>query len=38
MSPSEEEVENGRNGVAEAGLLFAVGAFQIALGAIKIRK
>ena len=36
MSPSE--VENTRNAMTEAGPLFAVGAFQIALGAIKIRK
>jgi glucose uptake protein GlcU len=28
----------GRNPIMEAGPLFAVGAFQIALGAIKIRK
>ncbi len=28
----------GRNPMVEAGSLFAVGAFQIALGAIKIRK
>lgn len=36
MSPSEGEMP--RNVMAEAGPLFAVGAFQIALGAIKIRK
>ncbi|HSD05133.1 MAG TPA: hypothetical protein VLB45_05205, partial [Nitrosopumilaceae archaeon] len=37
ISPSAE-VENARNAMAEAGALFAVGAFQIALGMIKIRK
>ena len=37
MQPSEE-VENARNAMAEAGPLFAVGAFQIVLGAIKTRK
>lgn len=36
--PSSTEVENARNIMAEAGPLFAVGAFQIALGVIKIRK
>jgi hypothetical protein len=34
MSPSDQP----RNAVVEAGSLFGVGAFQIALGAIKIRK
>jgi hypothetical protein len=33
--PSETE---GRNPITEAGPLFAVGAFQIALGVIKIKK
>jgi glucose uptake protein GlcU len=32
------EATDGRNPITEAGPLFAVGAFQIALGAIKIRK
>lgn len=36
MSPSEAAAT--RNVMAEAGPLFAVGAFQIALGAVKIRK
>ncbi|AJZ75340.1 hypothetical protein [Candidatus Nitrosotenuis cloacae] len=34
MPPSEQP----RNAMAEAGPLFVVGAFQIALGALKIRK
>lgn len=34
MPPSDQP----RNALSEAGPLFAVGAFQIALGAIKIRK
>jgi hypothetical protein len=34
MPPSDQP----RNAMAEAGPLFGVGAFQIALGAIKIRK
>jgi hypothetical protein len=34
MPPSDQP----RNAMSEAGPLFAVGAFQIALGAIKIRK
>ncbi len=34
MSPSDQP----RNAMAEAGTLFGVGAFQIALGALKIRK
>ena len=38
MPPSQESLESPRNPMAEAGPLFAVGAFQIALGAIKIRK
>jgi len=36
MSPGE--AEGARNVMGEAGPLFAVGAFQIALGAVKIRK
>lgn len=36
MSPSDAAAT--RNVMAEAGPLFAVGAFQIALGAVKIRK
>src|SRR5574338_1642443 len=36
--PPSQMVEKARNPMSEAGPLFAVGAFQIALGAIKIRK
>ncbi len=38
LSMSPADAETSRNVMAEAGPLFAVGAFQIALGAIKIRK
>lgn len=38
MPPSQEALEKARDPMAEAGPLFAVGAFQIALGVIKIRK
>lgn len=38
LSMPSSEIETTRNIMAEAGPLFAVGAFQIALGAIKIRK
>lgn len=38
LSMSPAEAETSRNVMAEAGPLFAVGAFQIALGAVKIRK
>ena len=38
MPPSPEMMQKARSPMAEAGPLFAVGAFQIALGAIKIRK
>lgn len=36
--PPSEDAERARNVISEAGPLFAVGAFQIALGIIKIRK
>ncbi len=37
MEPSQEAVEAGRSAMAEAGPLLGVGAFIIALGAIKIK-
>ena len=37
MEPSPEAQESGRNAMAEAGPLLGVGAFIVALGAIKIK-
>ncbi|MFB5630158.1 MAG: hypothetical protein ACE5RN_01055 [Nitrosopumilaceae archaeon] len=38
MEPSPESIESGRNAIAEAGPLIGVGAFIVALGAIKLKK
>ena len=37
MEPSPEALESGRNAMAEAGPLVGVGAFIVALGAIKLK-
>lgn len=38
MAPSPESIESGRSAIAEAGPLIGVGAFIVALGAIKLKK